>query len=257
MLPVLFIGHGSPMNAIADNDYTKTLNRLGSELPKPKAILVVSAHWLTQGTFVTSTDTPKMIYDFFGFPHELFEAKYPAPGSQAAALRINHLIEGTRIQFDNGSWGLDHGSWSVLRHLYPKADVPILQLSIDLSKPPAWHFEFAKELVKLRDEGILIVGSGNIVHNLRNFSWKENVPVYDWAEEFDQWYKQKLEARDFNALVSDYDKTESGRLSVPSLDHYLPAIYTFGASLPEDKLIHVYEEIQNGSIAMRSFMFGI
>lgn len=255
MMPVLFIGHGSPMNAIADNDYTKTLNRLGLELPAPKAILVVSAHWLTQGTFVTSTDTPKMIYDFFGFPHELFAATYPARGSQAAALKINHLIEDTRIQFDNGTWGIDHGSWSVLRHLYPKADVPALQLSIDLSQPPAWHFKFAQELVKLREEGILIIGSGNIVHNLRNFSWKEEGPVFDWALEFDQWFKQKLEARDFNSLITDYNKTETGKLSVPALDHYLPAIYALGASLPDDKLTHVYEEIQNGSIAMRSFMF--
>jgi 4,5-DOPA dioxygenase extradiol len=255
MMPVLFIGHGSPMNAIAVNEYSKTLNRLGTELPKPKAILVVSAHWLTQGTFVTSTDTPKLIYDFFGFPHELFEAKYPARGSQAAALKINHLIENTRIQFDNGSWGLDHGSWSVLRHLYPQADIPVLQLSIDMSKPIDWHLNFAKELVRLRDDGFLIVGSGNIVHNLRNFSWRENVDVFPWASEFDKWFKQKLEERDFNSLITDFNKTEAGKLSVPALDHYLPAVYGFGASLPSDKLSHVYEEIQNGSIAMRSFMF--
>jgi 4,5-DOPA dioxygenase extradiol len=254
-MPTVFIGHGSPMNALAHNDYTQALNALGEKLPTAKALIVVSAHWLTEGTFVTSTDTPKIIYDFGGFPDELYQVQYPAIGSQIAAIKINHLIEHTRIQFDNGEWGLDHGAWSVLKHLYPKANIPVLQLSLDRTQPPEYHFELGRQLQVLRDEGFLIIGSGNIVHNLRNFSWKETDTPYEWAVAFDNWSKTQIESRDYSALIHDYNKTTYGKMSVPSLDHYLPMLYVLGASQASDKLSFIYEKIQNGSIAMRSFIF--
>jgi 4,5-DOPA dioxygenase extradiol len=255
-MPVLFIGHGSPMNALAKNDYTETLNKLASTIAKPKAILMVSAHWLTEGTFITSTDTPKMIYDFYGFPDELYQVKYPAVGSQAAALKIHTLMDHTTVKFDNGEWGLDHGTWSVLKHLYPNADIPVLQLSIDMTKPAEYHLKLGHELQRLRDEGILIIGSGNVVHNLRNFSWKETETPFDWAIEFDTWIKEQIENKNYLALAKDYNKTIAGQKSVPSLDHYLPLLYIVGASDEKDKLSFIYEKIQNGSIAMRSFQLG-
>ncbi len=254
-MPILFIGHGTPMNAIAKNDYTETLNLLGASLPAPKAILTISAHWLTNGTFITSTDTPKIIYDFYGFPDELYKVTYPAPGSEKMALEIQKSLTETEIQLDNGSWGFDHGTWSVLKHLFPKAEVPVLQLSIDIRKSPENHLNLGHQLARLREQGILIVASGNIVHNLRSFSWRETDDVYPWAEEFDSWVKKQLLERNFAALATEYNKTEAGRMSVPSLDHYLPLLHIAGASRKEDKLRFVYEKIQNASIAMRSFIF--
>lgn len=255
-MPVLFIGHGSPMNALAQNEYSMALASVGNSIPTPKAILCISAHWETEGTFITSTDKPKLIYDFSGFPDELYKVAYPAPGSQFAALKINSLIEGFRIQFDNGAWGLDHGAWSIFKHMYPDANIPILQLSMDATQPPEYHLKLAQELAKLREEGILIVGSGNVVHNLRNFSWKEAEKPFDWAVEFDAWSKQQIENRNFDALARDYNKTKAGQMSVPSLDHYLPLLYAVGASRENDELNFIYEKIQNGSIAMRSFKLG-
>lgn len=254
-LPVLFVGHGSPMNALAKNDYTEALNDLGKSLPLPKAILSISAHWLTNGTFITSAETPKQIYDFYGFPDELYKVKYPAKGSPEMAARIQQLIP-TEIKFDNGEWGLDHGTWSVLQHLFPKADIPVLQLSIDMRQPPDYHVQLGEQLRALRDEGILLVGSGNIVHNLRAFSWKDNDEIFPWAQEFDTWVKQQIQSGNFKALVHDFNKTPAGKMSVPSTDHYLPLFYILGASQPEDKLNFFYEKIQNSSIAMRSFIYG-
>ena len=255
-MPVLFIGHGSPMNILDTNKFTKALGGVRKSIPTPKAILCISAHWQTKGTYVTSTDTPKIIYDFYGFPEELYKATYPAKGSQFAALKIHNLLEDTKVQFDNGAWGLDHGSWSILKHLYPEADIPVLQLSIDTNLTPDSHFKLGQQLKKLRNEGILIIGSGNIVHNLRNFSWNETETPFDWAIEFDRWVKQQLDSRNFHALISDYAKSTAGSLSIPTLEHYLPLLYTLGASHESDPLNYIYEEIHNGSIAMRSFMIG-
>lgn len=254
-MPVVFIGHGSPMNALADNEYTKSLNQLGQYLPRPQAILVVSAHWLTEGSFITSTEQPKVIYDFYGFPEKLYQVHYPAQGSVAAAIKIHSLVENTRLRFDNGEWGLDHGSWSILKHIYPAADIPVLQLSLDIRKSTEEHFQLAQELQKLRELGILIIGSGNVVHNLREISWQENAPAFSWADEFDSWVKQRLEARDFKSLISGFRESPSGQLSVPTLDHYLPMLYTIGASRPEDRLSFIYNQIQNASISMLSFLF--
>lgn len=254
-MPALFFGHGSPMNVVADNAYTQTLNKLGLTLPTPKTILSISAHWLTEGTFVTSTEKPKTIHDFYGFPQELFNIQYNAPGSQTAAMYINHLVENPRIKFDNGEWGLDHGTWTVLKHLYPKADIPVLQLSIDINQPPEFHYNLGMKLRELRKYGVMIIGSGNIVHNLRRISWKTDAEVLDWAREFDLWFKDRLEKRDFTSLMKEFNSTESGRLSVPTPDHYYPALYIMGAAADSDKMSFVYEEIQNASISMRSFMF--
>lgn len=253
IMPVLFIGHGSPMNALATNDYTRSLNEVRHTFEKPKAILCISAHWLTKGTFITSLDTQKMTYDFSGFAKEMYEVRYPVRGSAEIARQIQKLVP-TEIKPDHGEWGLDHGVWSVLRHLFPEADVPVLQLSIDINQAPEYHFKLGQELFCLRDEGILIVGSGNIAHNLTAFSWNEKAPAYDWAVEFDSWVKQQLLVRNYTALVQDFNKTPAGKMSVPSLDHYLPLLYILGASRPDDKLRFIYEKIENASIAMRSLI---
>lgn len=256
MMPVLFVGHGSPMNAIADNAYTRTLNKLGAKLPRPKAVLCISAHWMSEGTWITEMRHPRTIHDFYGFPQALFDVQYPAPGSPEIAEEIQQVIASPRIHGDIEMWGLDHGTWSVLRHLYPAADVPVMQLSLYMAKPNEYHFELGQKLSALREKGILILGSGNIVHNLRRLRWEENAAPFDWAVECDEWMKEKIQARDFKALIHDFQNSEAGKLSVPTLDHYLPLLYVLGASRPDDKLTFEYEEIQNGSISMRSLSFG-
>lgn len=254
-MPVVFIGHGSPMNAIAQNSYTEILKNFGAQLPRPTAILCISAHWLTEGTFITNTQQPKIIYDFHGFPEELYKVQYPAAGSPEAALFVRHTIENTDVKFDNGLWGLDHGTWSVLKHLFPKADIPVLQLSLDINLNGEGHFKLGRELAKLRQHGFLIVGSGNIVHNLRQISWNESEPPYDWAISFDNWFKDNLKKRQFKDLSTNYLNHAHGKQSVPTPEHYFPALYTAGASAEDDTLQFITEEIQNGSIAMTSFVF--
>lgn len=256
LMPVLFLGHGSPMNAIQENNFTKTLGSLGNKFPEPKAILCISAHWMTRGTWVTHMDSPKTIHDFYGFPQALFDVEYPAPGSPQFAELIKKTVKDPEVRLDDEAWGLDHGTWSVLRHMYPKANIPVLQLSLDMSNSPEFHFKLGQELAKLREHGVLIVGSGNIVHNLRTIRWEANAPAYDWALEFDEWSKSKLLARDFKALQHDFLKTEAGKLSIPTLDHYLPLLYILGASNTRDELKFEYEEIQNASISMRCLSFG-
>lgn len=254
--PVLFLGHGSPMNAIADNEFTRTLNRLGKELPRPEAVLCVSAHWMTEGSWITHMPRPKTIHDFYGFPQALFDVQYPAPGSPEKAEQIQGLISDPKIHLDKEMWGLDHGTWSVLKHMYPKADVPVLQLSLYLEQPVSYHMKLGRELAQLREEGILIVGSGNIVHNLRKINWDENATPYSWATEFDEWIRDKLNQREQDAIVNDALKSEAGKLSVPTLEHYLPFIYSLAASNPDDEIRYEYEGIQNGSISMRCISFG-
>jgi 4,5-DOPA dioxygenase extradiol len=254
-MPVVFIGHGSPMNAIAQNSYTEILKNFGATLERPKAILCISAHWLTEGTFITSTANPKIIYDFYGFPEDLYKVQYPAPGSPDAALFVQHSIENTNIKFDNGQWGLDHGTWSVLKHMFPKADIPVLQLSLDINLNAQGHFKLGHELSKLREQGFLIVGSGNIVHNLRRISWNENETPFEWAVSFDNWFKDNLKKRHFDDITSKYLQQTHGKQSVPTPEHYFPALYIAGASAPTDQLSFITEEIQNGSISMTSFVF--
>jgi 4,5-DOPA dioxygenase extradiol len=256
-MPVLFLGHGSPMNAIADNNFTKTLGSLGERVQRPTAILVVSAHWMSEGTWVTGMQKPKTIHDFYGFPQALFDVQYPAPGSPETAKLIQAEIQNPKINIDHEMWGLDHGTWSVLKHMYPKADIPVMQLSIYMSQPPEYHVKLGEELRKLREKGVLIVSSGNIVHNLRRIVWDPAAPSYDWAIEFDQWVKEKLEKRDFSAIQNDVMKSEAGKLSVPTPDHWYPLLYTIGASDKNDSMKFEYEEMQNGSISMRCVSFGM
>lgn len=254
-MPILFLGHGSPMNAIEDNGFTKKMQNLGQTLPTPKAILVISAHWMTKGTWVTSMQNPRTIHDFYGFPQELFNIQYPAPGSPELASNVQNLVDQPNIGADDNEWGLDHGTWSVLKHLYPKANIPVVQLSLDMSQPPEFHFELGKKLKPLREQGILILGSGNIVHNLRKISWDYNAKPVDWSLEFDEWVKAKTLDRDFLPLVNEATKSEIGRLSIPTPDHYYPFLYILGAAQNNDELHFDIEGIQNGSISMRSFRF--
>lgn len=256
-MPVVFVGHGSPMNAIEDNPFTESLAKLASDIAVPKAILVVSAHWLSRGTWVTRVERPRTIHDFRGFPQELFEVQYPAPGDPELAKYIQTLSSTPQIHGDDGGWGLDHGTWAVLRKMYPAANIPVLQLSIDMTEPPAYHFEMGRIIKSLRERGVLIVGSGNIVHNLRAADWNKPLQGFDWALEFDQWTKQKLEDRDFSALTNDFMKTQAGQLSVPTPDHYYPLLYVLGAADEKEKLGFQFEGHDLGSISMRGFSFGL
>jgi 4,5-DOPA dioxygenase extradiol len=255
-MPVLFIGHGSPMNAVQVNSFTKSLNELGQKLAVPRAIVVVSAHWMTQGTYVTHMAQPKTIHDFYGFPQELFNIQYPAPGSPETADLIARQITSPEIKKDDSEWGLDHGTWSVLRHIYPDAKIPIVQVSLDMTKPASFHLALGEKLRNLREQGVLVVGSGNIVHNLRQLDWDENAKAFPWAEEFDNWVKERILKRDFKSLSENYAFSKAGQLSHPSPDHYFPLMYALGASTDKDELRFIYEGIQHGSISMRCLQFG-
>jgi 4,5-DOPA dioxygenase extradiol len=256
-MPVVFIGHGSPMNALAQNSYAKMLHNLGQRIPKPKAILVVSAHWVSRGTWVTHMAQPKTIHDFYGFPEELFAVQYPAPGSPQTAELIKSMFKQPAIKLDESEWGLDHGTWAVLKHMYPNADVPVLQMSLASEATPDEHFKIGQELSSLREKGVLILASGNIVHNLRQISWQEDARAHDWAVEFDQTIKSLLEKRDFKAILNQAPFTAAGKLSVPTAEHYLPLHYILGASDAKDELRFEFEQMQNASISMRCVSFGL
>ena len=251
---MLFIGHGSPMNALEDNAFTRGLAELAALCPSPRAVLCISAHWMTTGgTWVTHMPQPKTIHDFYGFPDALFAVQYPAPGSPEVAELVASTVKVPPISMDDTQWGLDHGAWSVLRHVYPAANVPVVQLSLDMTQPPTFHFQLGARLKALRQQGVFIIASGNLVHNLRRIRWEPSAAPYPWAEEFDAWTKQALLNRDFDALINDFNATDAGRLSVPSLDHYLPLLYVLGATEASDILDFEFEEIHHGSIAMRTF----
>ena len=256
-MPVLFIGHGSPMNAIQDNPFTHQLERLGQNLPTPKAILCISAHWLTAGTWVTQMSQPKTIHDFYGFPQELFDIQYPAPGDQALAKSIQSLSKRPIIHGDSSNWGLDHGTWAVLRKMYPQAQIPVLQLSIDMSEPPEYHLGLGQKLKLLRDQGVLILGSGNIVHNLRVIDWKKPGQGFDWALEFDQWVHSQIADGNFSEVAANFFKSKAGQLSVPTPDHFFPLLYALGAADPQkDDLKVEHEGMDLGSISMRCLSWG-
>ncbi len=255
-MPVLFIGHGSPMNALAENEFAQLLGQLGSSLlPRPKAVLVVSAHWMTEGTWVTHMKEPRTIHDFYGFPESLFQVQYPAPGSPELAERVQHLLGSSKVQLDSSNWGLDHGTWSVLRHIYPEADVPIVQLSLDMSQPAEYHYELGKKLTPLRSEGVIIIGSGNLVHNLRQLNWADPAPPHPWAVQVDEWFENQILERNDRALVHEYEITEAQRLSVPTPDHYYPFLYVLGASDPKDEITFDIKGIHHASISMRSVRY--
>lgn len=257
-MPVLFLGHGSPMNAIEENQFVAGFREVSKRIPKPNAILCVSAHWFTDGTFVTAMEMPKTIHDFYGFPKELFEVQYPAPGNPALAKETAELLAPVLVEEDH-SWGLDHGAWSVIRHLYPEADIPVIQLSIDYTKPPQYHFDLAKKLNKLREKGILILGSGNIVHNLRMIDWRNINTVgsgWDWAIEAREKTNNWLLEGNFQNLI-DYQKQGTAlQYAVPTPDHYLPLIYTLGLKERSDELSLFNDELIGGSLSMTSVRIG-
>jgi 4,5-DOPA dioxygenase extradiol len=256
-MPLFYFGHGSPMNAILDNEFTRTLLALGVTIPRAKAILMISAHWMTNGhTAVTAMDHPETIHDFGGFPQELFDVRYPAAGDPALAKNVQNQVSDPLVRSDV-EWGLDHGTWSVLKNLFPKADIPVVQLSIDMTREPEYHFNIGRQLLSLRDKGVLIMGSGNIVHNLRRIKWELNPQPYDWAIEFDEWAREKLVKGDYQALLKDPLKSEAGRLSIPTMDHYLPLAFILGAAKDGDNLRFEFEDLQMGSMSMRSFSLGM
>jgi 4,5-DOPA dioxygenase extradiol len=253
-MPTLFVGHGSPMNAITDNAYSREWKKLGSTLPTPSAILCVSAHWMTRGTtLVHIGQRPKTIHDFGGFPQALFDAQYPAPGAPEMAKAAIELVRSSHLKGDT-EWGLDHGAWSVLIKMFPKADIPVFQLSLDLAKPPSEHFELAQELKPLREKGVLIVGSGNIVHNLMALS--RGGQPYDWAEDFDARAAKVISDRDFRALSKPLSLARTLPLAHPTLEHYLPVLFPAAVADDKDELSYFNTGIDMGSISMRSFVLG-
>lgn len=257
-MPVLFIGHGSPMNAIEDNIFSKRWQQMGKEIPTPKAVVVVSAHWLTKGTMVTAMPNPKTIHDFGGFPQALFDVQYPAPGSPELATEIQKLITNPAVELDH-DWGLDHGTWSVVKHMYPDADIPVLQLSIDYYKPAAYHYELAKQLLALRKKGVLIIGSGNMVHNLRMVAWdKLSEPEYgfDWALEMNDVFKNKI-SNGFHKELIQYEKLhKAATLAIPTPDHYYPLLYILALQTDNDKVEFFNDKAVGGSLTMTSVKIG-
>lgn len=251
-LPAVFIGHGSPMNIVLDNDFTRSLVRLGRELPRPETILVVSAHWLTEGTFITCSDTPEQIYDFYGFPEELYEYRYGAKGSGIKSAEALGCLR--EFNAGCGDRGLDHASWAVLRHMYPSADIPVIELSLCVGADASHHFEIGKALRPLREKGFLIIGSGNIVHNLRVMKYDTDAVPFDWAVDFDRTIKNIILSGDFEKLVDYNSLGESARLSIPTNDHYLPMLYTLALKEDGENAVFTHESIQNGSVSMRSFI---
>jgi 4,5-DOPA dioxygenase extradiol len=253
-MPVLFLGHGSPMNAIEENEFVTGFRTIGSQLTKPNAILCISAHWETKGTYVTAMDKPKTIHDFGGFPKELYEVQYPAPGSPQLATQTKELVTKTNIGLDD-KWGLDHGAWSVIKHLYPNADVPVIQLSLDRYQTPQYHYELAKELAALRDKGVLIIGSGNMVHNLGMVAWdKLQQPgfAYDWATTASEKMKQSILTDDHQPLI-DYNKQgKAFSLSIPTPEHFLPLLYVLALKGSNEKASLFNDKALGGSLTMTS-----
>jgi 4,5-DOPA dioxygenase extradiol len=250
-MPTLFLGHGSPENAIADNAYTRALAKIADSLPRPEAILVVSAHYITEGPSLTSAERPRTIHDFYGFPAELYRVEYPASGEPGLAADVAAVLGGSLDE----RWGLDHAAWSPMRHMWPDADVPTVELSIDLSLPAAAHYELGIRLSHLPDQGVLVLGSGNIVHNLRALDWGIPAGGYEWCEAFDAAVAQRLSARDDAALVG-YESLPGARESVPTPDHYLPLVYAAAAAGASAPARTVYEGLELGSLSMRCVRFG-
>lgn len=256
-MPVLFIGHGSPMNAVYDNSFTRSLSSLGSSLRamNPLALLVVSAHWLTDGTRVMVSEKPRTIHDFGGFPEELYTIQYPAPGAVGFAREAARLIHSVKVAEDH-TWGLDHGAWTVLRHMFPRADIPVFEVSIDYHKAADHHFALGQELKPLRERGVLIIGSGNIVHNLSMAEFNDHAKPLPLAIEFDETVKSALVQKDFDRLIDYPGVGRAAMMAVPTNDHYLPMLYSLGAADRTEDLSFTHEEIQNASISMRCFRVG-
>ncbi len=261
-MPVLFVGHGSPMNIVQRNDFTNSLAELGRSLPKPRAILVISAHWLTEGTYVTCMEKPRTIHDFYGFPKELYKINYPSLGAPNYAKSVIRSVKMVKIDCDT-DWGLDHASWAILKHIYPKADLPVFEMSLDYSfndwnpKPLQYHYDLASQLVEFRKNGVLIMGSGNIVHNLRLIDSSDiDAEPYDWAVEFDEKTKTNLIDRNHKDLMNCESMGRVASYAVPTLEHYLPMIYVIALQQKDEPVTFTYEGFQYGSISMRCFRIG-
>lgn len=256
LMPVLFMGHGSPMNGIELNEFSTTWIKMAQHMPIPQAVLVVSAHWFTNGTRITAMDFPQTIHDFGGFPQALFDVQYPAPGNPALAAETAKLVKSTSIVLDH-DWGLDHGAWSVIKHMYPAADIPVLQLSIDYTKDARYHYDLAKELAALRKKGVLILGSGNIVHNLRMVSWDMiNGGGYDWALEIQDTFKNLILNKDHQPLIQYESLGSAAKLAIPTPEHYLPLMYTLGLQNDTEEAVLYNDKAVGGSLTMTSVQVG-
>lgn len=257
-MPVLFLGHGSPMNAIEENEFVQGFRKVGKEIQKPNAILCISAHWETKGTYVTAMENPRTIHDFGGFPKALFDVEYPAPGSPQLAQETKNIVQKTDIGLDD-KWGLDHGAWSVIKHLYPDANVPVIQMSLDYNKSPRYHYELAQELAALRKKGVLIVGSGNIVHNLRRVAWNRLNEVnyaFDWAREANDKIKEFITKDDHQSLINYQAQGTPFQLAIPTPEHYLPLLYTLALKDDKDEVQLFNDQAVGGAITMTSAKIG-
>jgi 4,5-DOPA dioxygenase extradiol len=259
LMPVLFVGHGSPMNGIEDNEFSERWVQMAKEIPTPAAVLVVSAHWFSRGTRITAMDFPKTIHDFGGFPQALFDVQYSAPGNPVLAKETASLLHSAHVELDH-DWGLDHGAWTVVRRMYPEAEIPVLQLSIDYTKGPQYHYDLAKELYGLRKKGVLIIGSGNMVHNLRMVSWeKMNTPGYgfDWALKMNDTFKQLITDGDYKPLINYESLGAEARLAIPTPEHYLPLLYSLGLKGSKDNISFFNDKAVAGSLTMTSVKIGV
>ena len=259
LMPVLFVGHGSPMNGIEDNEFSERWVQMAKEIPTPAAVLVISAHWFSRGTRITAMDFPKTIHDFGGFPQALFDVQYPAPGNPVLAKKTASLLHSAHVELDH-DWGLDHGAWTVVRRMYPEAEIPVLQLSIDYTKGPQYHYDLAKELYGLRKKGVLIIGSGNMVHNLRMVSWeKMNTPGYgfDWALKMNDTFKQLITDGDYKPLIHYESLGAEAKLAIPTPEHYLPLLYSLGLKGSKDNISFFNDKAVAGSLTMTSVKIGV
>lgn len=252
-MPVLFLGHGSPMNAIEENEFVQGFRKIGKEIEKPNAILCISAHWETRGTYVTAMQNPPTIHDFGGFPQALFDIQYPAPGSPELANQTKQLITKTKVELDD-KWGLDHGAWSVIKHLYPNADIPVIQMSIDYTQPAHYHYELAKQISALRQKGVLIIGSGNMVHNLRMVAWNKlnEEFAFDWATEANEKMKNHILSGDFQPLIDFKSQGRAFDLAIPTPEHYLPLLYTLALREEKEEITLFNDKPVGGSLTMTS-----
>ena len=256
LMPAIFFGHGNPMNAIGHNGYTEAWQRIGEQTLRPKAVLSISAHWYVPETGVTISTNPRTIHDFGGFPRELYQVQYPAPGDPALARHVQQLLAPLDVRLDD-SWGLDHGTWSVLKHVYPAADIPVVQLSIDETRPASFHFDLARKLAPLRDEGVLIAGSGNIVHNLHTYAWgRHPQEPYDWALRFEAMAREMMQTGEFAPLINYEKLGRDAALSIPTPDHYLPLLYVLATKQQRESVRFPIEGVDGGSISMLAVQVG-
>ncbi len=252
-MPTIFVGHGSPMNAIEDNEYSRTWREIAKRIPKPDVILSISAHWYTKGTKIMNGESPRTVYDMYGFPKELYEVIYNPPGSPGIAKLSKELIS-KETEYDN-SWGIDHGTWSVLVHMYPNRDVPVFQISIDAGAPPETHYKIGRELRSLRDKGVLIFGSGNIVHNLRLVDWDMGNKGFDWAYKFDEFIYENISKKNHNNILRFNEILDIAKLAVPTPDHFYPLLYVLGAVDADDKVSVFNKSCELGSLTMTSYVW--